>query len=83
MSQTDHPESKIGTWDENVYAGVMERIDNSFSWNDIHLIIPRPEFLKRVAEWNEALEQYCDDEGLGGLEREEVIKFPRPVCTMC
>mmetsp|Transcript_37986 Transcript_37986/g.68399 ORF Transcript_37986/g.68399 Transcript_37986/m.68399 type:complete len:152 (-) Transcript_37986:478-933(-) len=75
MSQTVHPKSRIHTWDPNVCAGVMERLDNSIRWNDIHWNIPKPELLKRVAKWNEALEKYCDDEGLASLEREEVIKL--------
>ena len=69
-----HPKSQIGEWDINVYAGVVERIDNFFQWNDIHWKLPKPELLLRVKEWNEALEKYCDDSGLTGAEREKVIK---------
>mmetsp|Transcript_21673 Transcript_21673/g.47111 ORF Transcript_21673/g.47111 Transcript_21673/m.47111 type:complete len:537 (-) Transcript_21673:174-1784(-) len=77
VSRSIHPKSKIGTWDPNVYAGVMEQLGNDdfFQWNDVHWNIPKPELLKRVNEWNDALEQYCDSEGIAGSERGEVIKL--------
>ena len=50
MSQTVHPKSRIHTWNPNVYAGVMERIDNSIRWNDILWNIPKPELLKSLAK---------------------------------
>jgi len=83
VSQSFHPKSKIGTWDPEVYCGVMQHIGHSqdvvmidfFQWNDIHWILPKPELLKRVDEWNNALEQYCDSVGLTGLKRGDVIKM--------
>ncbi len=56
ISTSFHPKSKIGEWDPEVYAGVMEKIDNFFLWNDIHWRLPKYELLLRVKEWNEALE---------------------------
>jgi len=73
----NNPCSKLSSWDPEVYAGVMETMDAelSFQWNDIHWALPKAEMLKRVSEWNEALEQYCDSIGLTGSEREAVIKL--------
>ncbi len=73
----DNPCSKLSTWDPEVYAGVMETMDPSlsFQWNDLHWALPKAELLKRVSEWNEALEQYCDSICLSGLERRAVIKL--------
>mmetsp|Transcript_12464 Transcript_12464/g.17894 ORF Transcript_12464/g.17894 Transcript_12464/m.17894 type:complete len:645 (+) Transcript_12464:185-2119(+) len=73
----DNPCSKLSSWDPEVYAGVMETMDPvlSFQWNDVHWALPKAELLKRVSEWNEALEQYCDSIGLSGSEREDVTKL--------
>ena len=38
-------------------------------------MIPKPELLKRVDEWNDALEKYCDSVGLTGSDREAVIEL--------
>jgi hypothetical protein len=40
---------------------------------DIHWQLPKAELLTRVSDWNAALEKYCDDKGLVGLKREQVI----------
>ncbi|KAL7535958.1 hypothetical protein ACHAWF_005325 [Thalassiosira exigua] len=76
MAQTLHPKSQIGSWDPHVFAGVVERmaVDDYFQWVDCHWKIPKPELLDRVAVWNKTLEEYCDDVGLVGDEREEVVK---------
>lgn len=73
----DNPCSKLSSWDPEVYAGVMETMDPrlSFQWQDCHWTLPKAELLKRVPEWNQALEQYCDKVGLTGAEREDVIKL--------
>jgi len=73
----DNPCSKLCSWDSEVYAGIMETMDPdlSFCWKDVHWTLPKAELLKRVSEWNEALEQYCDNIGLNGSEREDVIKL--------
>lgn len=68
-----HPKSKIHTWDPEVYAGCIERINNDFMWNDVHWLLDKSELLVRVEEWNEALERYCDDQGLIGAQREAVV----------
>lgn len=77
VAKSVHPKSKVATWDPNVYAGVMEQMDadSYFQWTDVHWSIPKPELLKRVDEWNDALERYADSEGLVGAEREDVIKL--------
>ena len=31
-----HPKSKMLTWDKEVYAGIVERIDDYFLWTDTH-----------------------------------------------
>jgi hypothetical protein len=74
---SDNPCSKLSSWDPEVYAGVMETMDAnlSFQWNDVHWALPKAELLKWTEEWNEALEQYCDNIGLTGSEREDVIKL--------
>jgi hypothetical protein len=66
---------KMREMDPEVYAGCIERIDNWFHWRDDHWNLDKSELLQRVKEWNEALEKYCDDEGLIGEERRAVIKL--------
>ena len=61
-------------WETTVYTGVLERLDNFFYWTDLHYMIEEAEILKRVEEWNDALEVYCDDMGLVGAERERIIR---------
>jgi MYND finger len=67
----------LDSWDMEVYAGIMERIPNSFQWNDLHWDLESRELLKRVEEWNTALVKYCDDIGLvdGSERREAVLKL--------
>jgi hypothetical protein len=64
----------VKDWDLMVYAGVVDRIDNFFVWNDLHWRLPKSELLQRTKEWNEALEKYCDDIDLTGADREAVLK---------
>jgi len=66
--------SVVHGWDMEVYIGVMERIENWFQWNDLHWSIPKAELIQRTKEWNTALSQYCDDKGLSGMEREQVVQ---------
>jgi hypothetical protein len=64
----------VKDWDPMVYAGVVDRINNYFTWNDLHWRLTKVELLHRTKEWNKALEKYCDDMGLTGTEREAVVK---------
>jgi len=74
MTSMDSPKSKLSEWDGEVYAGVIERLDDWFMWKDVHYILAKPELLKRTKEWNDALEQYADDVGLTGQVRRQVIE---------
>ncbi|CAB9521678.1 expressed unknown protein [Seminavis robusta] len=74
VAEGANPKSKIMTWDPEVYAGCMERLDEFFYWNDIHWQLDKGELLKRVKEWNHALNQYCDDKGLQGRQREQIVQ---------
>ena len=58
-----------------VYAGIIERIENWFSWRDDHWGLDKVELLKRVEEWNVALERYCKDMGIDGEEKIQVYKL--------
>jgi hypothetical protein len=74
----------VKDWDPVVYAGVMDRIDNCFAWNDLHWKLDKVELLQRTKEWNEALEKYCDDMGLTGAERKAVVqKHTANPCAPC
>jgi hypothetical protein len=74
----------VKDWDPLVYAGVVDRIDDCFTWNDLHWRLPKAELLQRTKEWNEALEKYCDDTGLTGAEREAVVqKHTANPCALC
>jgi hypothetical protein len=74
----------VKDWDPMVYAGVVDRIDNCFTWNDLHWQLDKVELLQRTKEWNEALEKYCDDTGLTGPEREAVVqKHTANPCAPC
>jgi hypothetical protein len=64
----------VKDWDPMVYAGVMDRIDNCFAWNDLHWPLTKGELLQRTKEWNEALKEHCDGIGLTGAEREAVVQ---------
>jgi hypothetical protein len=64
----------VKDWDPLVYAGVVDRIDDFFVWNDLHWRLDKVELLHRTKEWNEALEQYCDDMALTGAEREAIVQ---------
>ncbi|CAB9520702.1 MYND finger [Seminavis robusta] len=61
-------------YDPEVYAGCFERLDDYFFWTHLHWHITKLELLARVREWNVALEQYCDEKGLVGEERDAVVK---------
>jgi MYND finger len=69
----DGPPSRMAAWDPDVYLGCLERIDKPFVWRDLHWRLDKTELLRRTREWNQALEAYCDDAGLVGVERERVI----------
>jgi hypothetical protein len=74
----------VQDWDSMVYAGVVDRIDNFFVWNDLHWLLTKVELLQRTKEWNEALEKYCDDVGLTGAERQAVVqKHTANPCAPC
>jgi hypothetical protein len=64
----------VKDWDPMVYAGVVDRSDNCFTWNDLHWRLTKAELLQRTKLWNEALTKYCDDMCLTGAEREAVIQ---------
>jgi hypothetical protein len=64
----------VKDWDPMVYAGVVDRIDNCFTWTDLHWRLTKVELLQRTKEWNEALEKYCDEMGLTGAECEAVVQ---------
>eukprot|EP00545_Synedropsis_sp_CCMP1620_P000516 CAMPEP_0119003394 /NCGR_PEP_ID=MMETSP1176-20130426/533_1 /TAXON_ID=265551 /ORGANISM="Synedropsis recta cf, Strain CCMP1620" /LENGTH=560 /DNA_ID=CAMNT_0006954993 /DNA_START=208 /DNA_END=1887 /DNA_ORIENTATION=+ len=76
-SAAPDPRSKMRQWDAEIYAGVIERLDDVFHWNDLHWGIDKPELLLRTKEWNKALEQYCDDEHLTGSSRNAVMETYR------
>ena len=69
-----HPKSNFEQWDLNVYAGIVERIEDYFLWSDTHWRIGKYDLLSRVKDWNEALEKYCDDNGIRGVKRDDIIK---------
>jgi hypothetical protein len=74
----------VKDWDPVVYAGIVDRIDNYFMWNDLHWRLDKVELLRRTKEWNEGLEKYCDDTGLTGAEREAVVqKHTANPCAPC
>jgi MYND finger len=80
----DSPNSQLGTWDPLVYAGCLDRLDDGFLWKDTHWKLDKTVLLRRVEEWNRALQKYCDDEGLVGEERERVVaKHTANPCTPC
>ena len=62
-------------WDQAIYVGIMERIENWFGWTDLHWHLPKAELIQRSREWNEALGKYCDDMGLVGKKRQQAIKI--------
>jgi MYND finger len=67
------PKSSMPSWDPIVYAGCLERLEARFLWKDVHWDLDRAVLLQRAALWNAALSKYCDDEGLGGDERDRVV----------
>jgi MYND finger len=75
----------MSTWDPLVYAGCLERLDRScFFWKDLHWGLDRSELLERAKERNKALQEYCDDMGLVGEERELVVaKHKANPCAPC
>jgi hypothetical protein len=79
------PKSAMQDWDLEVYVGTFERLSSStFHWIDTHWKIDKVELLKRVDEWNTSLAQYCDDVGLTGQKREQVIqKHSANPCAPC
>jgi MYND finger len=80
----DGPKSQMLTWDLNVYAGCMERLESPFFWKDLHWKLDKSELLVRAKSWNTALQQYCDDAGLVGDERDRVVaKHTANPCAPC
>jgi MYND finger len=78
------PKSQIVTWDPDVYAGCLERLESGFFWKDLHWRLDKSELLCRTDEWNEALQKYCDDAGLVGGVRETVVaKHTANPCAPC
>jgi hypothetical protein len=76
--------SSVKDWNPMVYASVVDRIYNCFTWNDLHWQLDKVELLQRTKEWNEALGKYCDDMGLAGAEREAVVtKHTANPCAPC
>lgn len=68
------PSTKHRKKNSEVFVGTLERIEKFFHWQDDHWMLPKTKLLERVKEWNAALEQYCDDIGLTGDERVQIIK---------
>lgn len=68
-----HPKCCFCTYDTEVVAGCIERIEDHFFWTNCHWRVEKSDLLLRVREWNEALESYCDDEGLGSEEKSSII----------
>ena len=62
------------TWNEDVYAGCVERLADFFVWDDWHAGCNGAELETRVRDWNEALNNYCDDKKITGKAREKVVK---------
>mmetsp|Transcript_16927 Transcript_16927/g.48914 ORF Transcript_16927/g.48914 Transcript_16927/m.48914 type:complete len:86 (+) Transcript_16927:321-578(+) len=56
-----------------VMARYIEGIEDHFFRTSCHWRVEKSELLLRFREWNEALESYCNDEGLVGEERSAVI----------
>ena len=74
MGNITHPKSRVKEWDTEVYSGIVERSNDWLHWSDIHWKVPKRVLLRHAKEWNKALEQYCNDVGLEGTERNEVIR---------
>lgn len=70
-----HPKSKVDSWDRVVYAGIVERIGDFFLWSDTHWTVGKYDLLSKVEDWNTALEQYCDDIGITGAERKQIVQL--------
>lgn len=70
----DGPTSRLSQWDVVVYAGCVARLDRWFLWKSNHWNLDQTELLKRVDDWNQALEKYCDDMEMVGEERDRVIQ---------
>jgi MYND finger len=74
----------MAAWDGVVYAGCLDRLDKPFFWFDLHWGVDRTELLRRVREWNQALQKYCDDMELAGKERERVVaRHSANPCAPC
>jgi MYND finger len=65
------------TWDPVVYAGCLERLDDPFFWTDVHWDLDRSVLVRQAAEWNKALQKYCDDRGLEGEEKHHIFETHR------
>ena len=79
MSFLCGPKSRVLEWDVDVYIGIIQRLDHFFHWVDTHWAIPEPELLRRVQEWNQALNAYCDAMNLTGEAPRVLFVSTRPV----
>lgn len=79
--------TNLASWDPAVYLGCVERLEKIvFCWTDVHWELDESEVLRQAKEWNAALEQYCDDQGLavGGGERLSITSKHRAnPCAPC
>ena len=73
MAEAFGPKCQVASlWDREVVAGVVELIENEFTWVDTHWAIPAAELLTRVEEWNDALRRYLDRCDLSEHDRSEI-----------
>ncbi|GKY92057.1 hypothetical protein MPSEU_000177200 [Mayamaea pseudoterrestris] len=84
LARQFHPKCPIGSWDTKVYAGIVERQEDLFLWNGIFWNADKLELEQRAKEWNEALDAYCDDMGLSGEERDQIVRKHTAIpCAPC
>lgn len=61
--------------DNNILADIVMCMEKDwFIWNDLHWPLKKSEVILRTKEWNEALQQYCNNKGLVGEEREQIVQ---------
>lgn len=53
--------------------GIVKHLKVPIKWSHIHWHVPKSVLLKRTEDWNKALVQYCDDAGLSGEYRDEIV----------
>eukprot|EP00814_Leptocylindrus_danicus_P019389 CAMPEP_0116010476 /NCGR_PEP_ID=MMETSP0321-20121206/4022_1 /TAXON_ID=163516 /ORGANISM="Leptocylindrus danicus var. danicus, Strain B650" /LENGTH=575 /DNA_ID=CAMNT_0003479579 /DNA_START=38 /DNA_END=1766 /DNA_ORIENTATION=+ len=74
LTKEEREKSLIDTYDRKVYIGVLERLETPRVWSGVHWNTGESELLEEVKNWNEALERYCDDQGLNGEARRTIVK---------